>query len=521
MRFNFLPIITVLLMHPAGINIVAQTPDSSDSQMPRQDILASDSFAPDADERQQETFYAPNQVQTIQLQISESDQQKMKAALPECIYVPARLKWNEKTLDQVGVRFKGNSSANPNQKHKRSYLIKFSKYNKQQRFLGLERISLDNGVQFGSLFSEPIITDILRKLGHKTHRCNFAKLYVNEQFAGVYVNVERIDDTFISRHFPGKPGGLWKNDLGGPGGELRYIGDNPQSYSKAFEPKNKQAESEQEVHQLLSLIKHINQVPNENFEQMLSKIFDTEDFLQTTAVMLLSGAFDQLTGWGPHNYYLYHDPTASKWYYLPWDLDVGFCEVAFGKVYVLEDWNAAWPIPQGTKNPLLERIVQNPTLLARYRAIALEILESHFNPQQLCNTLDSKLALIEDELKNDPFPKRRATATTDENYADIVDSMKRFIRKRYASAKNQLMNPGNRPNSTRRSNDHDPPQAIMQRLEASVRKAESLQRRLQEIQRTMQLIHRSLQQQKFTEAENLLEAMERLTEDTPSKEQNP
>ena len=520
MSFKFLIALTVLLMHPAGSNMFAQTPDPSDSLPPSEDRVLSSVHAHDADEQKQETFYAPNQVQTIHLQISEMDQQKMKAALPECIYVPAQLKWNDQTVEQVGVRFKGNSSANPNQKHKRSYLIKLSKYKNQQRFLGMERISLDNGIQFGSLFSEPIITDILRKLGHSTHRCNFAKLYINEKFAGVYVNVERIDDSFISRHFPGKPGGLWKNDLGGPGGDLRYVGDNSQSYSKAFEPKNKQAESEKEVLQLLSLIKTINQLPDEKFEQMLSNVFEPDNFLETTAVMLLSGAFDQLTGWGPHNYYLYHDPTAKKWHYLPWDLDVGFCEIAFGKLYVLEDWNAAWPIPQGTKNPLLERIVQNPRLLARYRAIALEILETHFNPQHLCNILDSKFALVQDELKNDPFPTRRITVNNDENYEDIVASMKQFIHKRYQSAKQQLMNSGDRPIPRQGLNDNGRQQAIVQRFEKSVRKAESLQQKLHEIQRTMQLIHRSLQQQKFTEAEQLLESMERLTDDAPSKEKN-
>jgi len=515
---------TLLLIHTADSNIVAQTRDTSAAQPQTEVTVASELHSTDDDARDQEAFYAADQVQTVRLQISDIDQQKMRAALPKCIYVPAQLSWNGQTIKQVGVRFKGNSSANPNQKHKRSYLIKFSKYKKEQRFLGLERISLDNGVQFGSLFSEPIITDILRKLGHATHRCNFAKLYVNNQFAGVYVNAERIDDSFISRHFPGKTGGLWKNDTGGPGGDLRYVGDNPNTYSKAFEPKNKQAESEEEVLRLLTLIKHINQVPDENFEQTLSQLFDIDAFLQTTAVMLLSGAFDQLTGWGPHNYYLYRlpasNPTAAKWHYLPWDLDVGFCEIAFGKVFVLQNWDAAWPILQGKKNPLLERIVQNPNLLARYRAIALDILETHFNPQQLCNTVDAKFALIQEDLARDPFPKRRMTVATDENYEEIVDSMKRFIRKRYDSAKKQLTNPGARPSPKQGTSEHGPPPAIMQRLEKSVRKAETLQRKLHEIQRTMQLIQRSLQQQKFTEAEKLLEVMERLTEDESMNKQD-
>jgi len=464
---------------------------------------------------EQDTFYAPNQVQTLYLQITEADQQKMKAALPECIYVPAVLRWNNQTVREVGVRFKGNSSIQPQQQHKRSYLIKFSKYRKQQRFLGMERISLDNGVQFGSLFSEPIITDILLKLGHHTHRCNYAQLYVNHEFAGVYVNTERIDDTFIQKHFPGNRGGLWKNDTGGPGGDLRYVGDDSQVYRKAFEPKNQEAETDSEVRELLDFIKKINHSPDESFEQMLSQTMDVDNFLQTTAVMLLSGAFDQLTGWGPHNYYLYRQKDSGTWHYLPWDLDVGFCEIAFGNVYVLEDWNAAWPIPLGHKNPLLDRLIRDPDLLARYRAIALDILETHFNPEQLCNILDSKFALIREGLTKDPYPARRATVPTDRNYDDIIDSMKQFFQKRYKSAKNQLLNPGTRPTPGLRSGKTGPPQAIMKRFEKSIRKAEAIQRGFQKIQRTVQQTNRALQQGQFEQAEELIELIEQMTEEIP------
>ena len=130
------------------------------------------------------------------------------------------------------------------------------------------------------------------------------------------------------------------------------------------------------------------------------------------------------------------------------------------------------------------------------------------------------IILIKEDLKIDPFPKQRATVATDTNYEDIVESMKQFVRKRYASAKKQLMNPGERPKAKQAPSDDSPHRAIRQRLEQSVRKAESLQRKLHEIQRTMQLIDRSLQQQNFTEAERLVEVMERLTDDTSNNKQN-
>ena len=187
---------------------------------------------------------------------------------------------------------------------------------------------------------------------------------------------------------------------------------------------------------------------------------------------------------------------------------------------MIEDWNAAWPIPQGKGNPLLERLIRNPNLLERYRQIALDTLETYFKPQNLSERLDGKYRLIKDDLKDDPFPKRRVTSPKDENYDDIVDSMKTFFHNRYESAKMQLLNPGERPSPQRRLGAERPPQAIAERFEKSVRKAEALQRKLQEISRTMESFQRAIQQQKFAEAEKLLEIMERLTGDESNDEQD-
>lgn len=147
----------------------------------------------------QASFYKSNEVQTVHLQVAEDELQRMLAALPERIYVPATFRWNHVTVKNVGVRYKGNSSSSLRQKHKRSFLIKFDQFEKEQHFAGLQRASLDNGIQFGSLFSEKIVTDILRESKVPTHRCNFARLMLNEKFHGVYVNVERIDQTFAKK----------------------------------------------------------------------------------------------------------------------------------------------------------------------------------------------------------------------------------------------------------------------------------------------------------------------------------
>ena len=81
--------------------------------------------------------------------------------------------------------------------------------------------------------------------------------------------------------------------------------------------------------------------------------------MKTTAVLLFAGAFDQYTGWQPHNYYLYRNPADQRWTYIPWDLDVGFADRAFGRIPVLNGWNAAWPAPLRGR-PLMERLIASP-----------------------------------------------------------------------------------------------------------------------------------------------------------------
>ena len=468
-------------------------------------------------------FYRADVVQSIYLQVAEHDRQRMLAALPERIYVPASFRWRDVARDKVAIRFKGNSSSQPNQQHKRSYLIKFDEYNKDVRFFGLRRVSFDNGVQFGSLFSETIITDILRDQDISTHRCNYAKVYLNGEYQGVYVNVERIDESFIKHHLGGGSGPLFKVDEGGPGCNLQFLGNDPSAYKRTFEPKSDAAKNEWA--RLVEFIRLINQAEPGNFAAKLKATMELDDFLRITAVMLLSGAFDQLTGWNPHNYFLYYDPNRDRWRYLPWDLDVGFCETAFGRIRVLADWNAAWPVaPSGTPNPLLERITADPVLLQQYRAAARMILEKYFEPERLCQIIDAKYNLIQQDLQSDPFPHRRATVPGDRGYDAIVESLKHFVRKRYASAVKQLENPGQRPEVVRRPRGRPPgnlpPQLArgIQHIQQRVRRMQQNGEDLSAIRHVMQRLGPLIQQGKTEEAERVIREALRLVGEQPPDE---
>ncbi len=460
-----------------------------------------------AESKARASFYQADEVQSVYLTVKDKDLKRMVSKLPEIIDVPATFRWRDNTITKVSIRYKGNSSSHPNQTHKRSLLIRFDK---DRRFFGLRQVSLDNATQFGSLFSEPMITEILRDHGIKAHRANYARLYLNNEYRGVYVNVERIDESFLENHFSDPNGALFKVDEGGPGANLDFMGDDPALYLKTFEAKT--ASAKKEPTRLVDFIKRINGTEAGEFAKSLETRMEVDEFLRVMAIMLFSGAFDQLTGWNPHNYFLYHNPVQDRWRYLPWDLDVGFAETAFNMILVHADWNAAWPVPlTGGPNPLVERIMADPKLLERYRKEARKILAKSFEPEVLCKVIDSKFSLIKDDLKTDPFPPRRSTVPSDRNYEGIVDSMKEFMRKRYASAILQLDNPGERPQWDRRP--QGPPHQLVTKIQRIQKGAEEMKRNgldITPIIRVMEKLGPLVQGGKFVEAEKLAEEALRL-----------
>lgn len=436
-----------LLLAIAGVYSCGSGPASSDSGT---DAASVDAASPSPASRQSE-FFDSAVVQDIELEIDPVDLDKMIAALPTLISVPATFRWRDTVLTQVGVRYKGNSSSSPNQRFKRSFFVDFDAIVPRQKFEGLRSVALDNGVQFGSLFSERLITDVLREIGVPASRANYARLDLNGQYIGLYVNVERINKSFLKLNFASDEGNLYKCDEGGPGANLAYQGDDPTAY-EAFEAKTNELSADGS--DLVAFIRALDMTADADVAEMLATNFEVDAFLRMTAVFVLAGAFDQYTGFQAHNYYLYRDPTTLRFSYLPWDLDVGFADNAFGHVPVIDGWNAAYPLPV-VPRPLLERMLQQSALLETYRRYAADYLERHFEPELLGARLDALYAQARPHLIDDPFPHVRATNTEDTSYDDIVASLKAFMQRRYDRAKAELENPSITP-PIMESRDVDP-----------------------------------------------------------------
>ncbi len=390
----------------------------------------------DTTQRQAELF-DPDVVQDITLDLAPADLQKLKDSATsnaDFVYVPATFHWKDVTLENVGVRLKGNSSRVPGM-IKRSYLIKFDEHVEGQELFGLKRLGLDNAIQFGSLFSERILTEILAAEGVPAVRANYARLVINGVYQGVYVSLERVDKRFLARQFDDNDGNLYKCDEGGAGANLAYLGDAASAY-RGMVGSTFLAETNEETADLsdvIALAKTLRDGTIADVEQAV----DLDGFTKVMAVMMLGGAFDQYTGFNPHNYYLYRDPDSSQWSYIPHDLDVGFADNAFGQIKVIDGWDAATPRTLQPL-PLVDRVLGDPALLAQYRDHARDYLDRYFEPSKLGARLDALYAQIATDLATDPYPASRVVVMDTGGYPGIVADLKAFMQRRYDTARTQL-----------------------------------------------------------------------------------
>ena len=110
-------------------------------------------------------------------------------------------------LENVGVRLRGNTSLTA---PKKNFKLDFNSFEPGRKFFGLEKLNLNANHNDPSLFRAAISWHILRQIDIPSTRTSFADLYINNNFMGVYVVTEHIDEEFIKKNFEKDFGNLYK-----------------------------------------------------------------------------------------------------------------------------------------------------------------------------------------------------------------------------------------------------------------------------------------------------------------------
>ncbi len=292
----------------------------------------------------------------------------------------------------IGVRFRGNTSLNA---QKKSFKIIVDKY-VDQNFYGLNELNLISNQNDPSILRAKLCWDFFREAGLPACRTSYIKVYVNNTYVGVYLNVEQIDNRFADKRFDDGTGNLWKCLWGS---DLMYQGTSPTLYTNDSYDLVEN-EFQNNYSELAHFIDVLNNTSITLLPCELEKVFNVHDYLKIMAADMLLGNWDNYI-FNQNNFYLYHNEKSGKLEYIPYDLDN-----TLGIDWVNVDWaqRNLYTWTTSSNRPLFTRLLQIPAYRNEFSNYVNEFAATTFNAnaielqaQQIQNIISA--AAIEDPLR--------------------------------------------------------------------------------------------------------------------------
>lgn len=256
----------------------------------------------------------------VRIAMQPSDWNRLRANYNDNTYYRASLTWRNLTIDNIGVRSRGFGSRNGT---KPGLKADFNQYDDEQEFLGLNAFVLKPNVQDPSMIHERLAMLFYPSLGLPAPRESFTRLYVNEEYVGLYSIVEALDKKFLKRNFGENNGYLYEYEWDSPY-YFDYLGPDASLYVPSpFKPQTR--ESNPQPGPLVELIRLINQAGDGEFQEALAPYLDLKQFMTHLAVETFLAEDDGiLSARGMANFYLYQFDKKTRFTFLVWDKDRTF-----------------------------------------------------------------------------------------------------------------------------------------------------------------------------------------------------
>ena len=303
------------------------------------------------------------------------------------------------TIYPVGFRLRGNTSRSSN---KKSFKVSFNRFTSGGKYFGIEKLNLNGEHNDPSVIRSKVCWDILRKMEIPAPRSNHVQVYINNDYYGLYISVEHIDEEFIKSRFTYNDGNqykcLWPADL-------NYLGEDPDLYKlemgnrRVYELKiNEEAD---DYSDLANFIGVLNNSSDADFKCEMDDIFNTYDYLKVIASDILFSHWDGYI-YNKNNYYLYHNTISDKFEFIPYDLDN-----TLGIDWMGRDWATRniydWQQHGDNYRPLYERIMNNAELRNQYTYYMKQLVNETLDMDSLITAIEQRRDMIAPYLENDPY----------------------------------------------------------------------------------------------------------------------
>jgi len=316
---------------------------------------------------------------------------------------------------------------------KPSFGVQFDRYESRNTFLGLRRLVLRADTQDASLMHERLAMALFRKMGIPAPRESHARVYINDEYSGLYTVVEDVDPVFLERNFGESDGYLYSYKWVFPWA-FGYLGPDASSYSPLpFKPENNLIYTN--PFPLEAMVRTVNQAPDEQFSIAVSQYIDLIGLFRLLAAQnFVSDQDSILGGYTMNNFFLYRFQNSIRSTFIPWDKSNAFWAI---------DWDTFFSIQS---NVLTSRALNAaPDLIALYKDTLRQAADVAGGPggwleqEILKEYMQIRQAVYEDRLKLcDQGATGNLHPCSNEEFEAEVALLIQFAQQRAAFVRSQL-----------------------------------------------------------------------------------
>ena len=338
------------------------------------------------------SLYDPTAFRTFFLAFDHPDwEQELAAFYHTDVQVPATLTVDGRTYKDVGVSFRGNNSFTAVPDGLKRPLSLTLDFVHNQRLLGHRSLNLLNANQDPTFLRSVLYLDVARNYIPAV-RANFARVVINGESWGVYVNQETFSGEFEREAFKTTNGTRWKSPNNSVGGGFSYLGDDVALYRRWYEIKG--PDNLKAWRALIQVTKVLNETPAEHLEAALAPIMDVDEVLKFLALdIALANGDGYWNDGSDFNVYL---SASGRFLATPHDANEGFRA---------RGGNAAQPDPlinlTDTNKALRNKLLAVPALRDRYLRYVGQIADEWLDWNRLGPLVEKYRALIEAEVARD------------------------------------------------------------------------------------------------------------------------
>lgn len=386
-------------------------------------------------------------------------------------YYACTLEIDGETYKNVAIRGKGNTSltkvaAYGNDRY--SFKVEFDRYDSSVTYHGLDKLCLNNIIQDNTYMKDYLCYRLMAEMGVASPLCSYVYVSVNGSDWGLYLAVEGVEESFLQRNYGSDYGELYKPDsqsMGGgrgngkgfdmddfdpaenagdnakPDGKgggrgngmnssddtlLKYIDDDPDSYSNIFD-NAKTDVSKSDKKRLIAALKTLS---GDEPEQAV----DVDAVIRYFVVHNFVLNFDSYTGSMIHNYYLYESDGQMQM--IPWDYNLAFGAFqSAGGATSLVNYPIDDPVSGGdtSDRPMLAWIFQSEEYTELYHKYFAELISTVFDSGAFAQEFDSVVQMISPYVESDP-----TKFCTYEEFETGAQTLREFCLKRAESISGQL-----------------------------------------------------------------------------------